>query len=378
MLTNTSVLSVRQYFKTILVTSRKMSSQLNNVIDDVIIEDVGENGRIILNRPKALNALNLSMVKKIYPVLRDWETKKKIVLLKGTGEKSFCAGGDVRAVIEANLKGDKLGQEFFKTEYATNGLIGSYKIPYISLIDGIVMGGGVGLSLHGQYRIATERTVFAMPETQIGFFPDVGGSYFLPRLEGKLGWYLALTGHRLKGSDVLKAGIATHFCNSKDINELEESLMKCSSARDIEQALRCFEMKDVPEFSLKSVLPKIDDYFSAATIEEIIIKLEMDSSKWAEETIKLLNKMSPTSLKVTLKQLELGKTMNLKECLELEYAMSVNFLNHSDFSEGVRALLIDKDQQPKWKPPSLSEVSDEIVNSHFRIPNKGSVFNSKI
>ncbi|XP_072394775.1 3-hydroxyisobutyryl-CoA hydrolase, mitochondrial [Diabrotica undecimpunctata] len=343
--------------------NRSMSSQTS----EVIVQEVNDKGVLVLNRPKALNALNLSMIETIKPVLKNWESKKSLVLIKSTGEKSFCAGGDVRAVAEAGLKGEKtLGQTFFKTEYSTNALIGSYKIPYIAFIDGIVMGGGVGLSVHGRYRIATERSLFAMPETQIGFFPDVGGSHFLPRLSGKLGWYLALTGQRLKGSDILKAGIATHICDSKDLPQLEEALLNsCTTDADIQNTLNKFSKKDIPPFSLEQVIEKIDDYFSAPSMEEIVAKLERDDSKWAQETLALLRKMSPTSLKVSLKMLELGQHYNLDDCLHMEYNMCLTFLKNNDFYEGVRALLIDKDQKPNWKPKTLEEVTTKIVDEYF-------------
>ncbi|KAJ8980748.1 hypothetical protein NQ317_013753 [Molorchus minor] len=345
----------------ILQIVRRMSTDEN----DVIIQNVGDKGILILNRPKALNALNLSMVKKIYPILKNWETEKTLVIVKGSGDKAFCAGGDVRAVVVSGLKGDKkLGQEFFRNEYMTNGLIGSYKIPYIAFTDGIVMGGGVGISIHGQYRIATERTLFAMPETQIGLFPDVGGSYFLPRLSGRLGWYLALTGHRLKGADVVKAGIATHYCETNKLKDLELSLLNCSNDQDVKTVLGKYEV-DNAEFSLSPLLDKINECFSATTVEEVLTKLERDGSKWADETRSVLLNMSPTSLKVTFRELELGKQLSLPECLQMEYRLAVNCLENKDFYEGVRALLIDKDQKPKWDPPSLSQVSAELVESHF-------------
>lgn len=338
---------------------------MSTVENDVIVQDEGDKGIIILNRPKALNSLNLSMVDKIYPALKKWESEKKLVIVKGSGGKAFCAGGDVKAIAEAAFKGNKLGHEFFKKEYTTNGLIGSYKIPYIALIDGIVMGGGVGLSVHGRYRIATEKTLFAMPETQIGLFPDVGGSYFLPRLNGQLGWYLALTGVRLKGADVYKAGIATHFTDSSKLQSLEQDLLKTSNENDISNVLAQYHIDDKAQFSLSPFMDKINSCFSASTVEEIYSRLEKDGSKWAEETIALLNKMSPTSLKITIKQLELGKKTNLYECLQMEYRMAVNCVDGHDFKEGVRALLIDKDQSPKWKPASLTEVTNEIVDKHF-------------
>ncbi|XP_018571859.1 3-hydroxyisobutyryl-CoA hydrolase, mitochondrial isoform X1 [Anoplophora glabripennis] len=349
-------------FSTIFNITRKMSSDQS----DVIIQNVRDKGVIILNRPKALNALNISMVRKIYPVLKEWEDKKTLVIVKGAGEKAFCAGGDVKSVVEAAIKGDKsVGQTFFKEEYITNGLIGAYKIPYIAFIDGIVMGGGVGLSVHGKYRIATERSLFAMPEMQIGLFPDVGGSYFLPRLSGRLGLYLALTGHRLKGADVLKAGIATHLCESNKLNELEEALLNCSNEQDIITTLNNFSKPDNADFSLTSVMEKINQCFSANSIEEILVRLEKDGSIWAENTIKLLSKMSPTSLKITFKELELGQKLNLQDCLQMEYRLAYHCLEHKDFLEGVRALLIDKDQNPKWDPPSLSEVTQDIIEKHF-------------
>ncbi|VEN60187.1 unnamed protein product [Callosobruchus maculatus] len=342
---------------------RKMSTDA----DDVLFKEIKDKGVIILNRPKALNSLNLSMVKKLHPVLTDWESKKTLVLVKGAGDKAFCAGGDVKAVISVGMKGDKqLGYDFFKHEYATNGLIGRYKIPYIAFIDGIVMGGGVGLSVHGRYRVATERTLFAMPETQIGLFPDVGGSYFLPKLPGRLGAFLALTGQRLKGSDVLKVGVATHICDSKQLPELEEQLMNCSNESDVDAVLNKFNKKDIPEFSLQSVLDKINHCFEPDSVEEIFSRLEKDGSPWSEETLKVLNKMSPTSLKVTLRQLELGKNMSLNDCLIMEYRLAANCLDHKDFYEGVRALLIDKDQNPKWDPASVKDVSEDLVKEHFR------------
>jgi len=341
-------------------SSRAMSTE-----EDVLFESVNNKGVIILNRPKALNALNLSMVNKIHPKLKLWEKEKMLVLIKGTGEKAFCAGGDVRAVVEAGLKGNRLGHEFFRNEYLLNGVIGTYGIPYIALIDGIVMGGGVGLSVHGHYRVATERTLFAMPETAIGLFPDVGGSYFLPRLGGKLGTYLALTGHRLKGVDVLKAGIATHYVESKNIGKLEKALLDCTSEHDVKEVLKQFNKRDESEFSLAPYLVQINRCFGASTVEGILEELEKDKSEWAQNTLKTLSKMSPTSLKVSFKVINVGSKLTLGECLQMEYRLAVNCLANKDFYEGVRALLIDKDQNPKWSPKNLPEVTTKMVDSYF-------------
>lgn len=211
------------------------------------------------------------------------ETKKTAVIVKGAGEKSYCAGGDVVTLVKGPKEGAK---QFFREEYTNNYLIKTLKIPYIALIDGITMGGGVGLSLPGTYRVATEKTMYAMPETAIGLFPDVGGSYFLPRLSGKLGLYLGLTGIRLRGRDVYKAGIATHYCQSGKIPELEEALIK-SDVNQLGTVLDNFCPKDSTEFSLQKHMTAINRCFSAETVEEIVLQLKKDNSDWANETLKV-------------------------------------------------------------------------------------------
>jgi len=262
----TSYLKRPTAVRVILALQRSMSSGEEN---EVILQTVANKGIITLNRPKALNALNLSMIRKIYPTMKKWEHEMSMVMIKGTGEKAFCAGGDVRAIAEAGMKGDHIGKIFFREEYTLNALIGTYTIPYVALIDGITMGGGVGLSVHGPFRVATERTIFAMPETTIGLFADVGGSHFLPRLGGKLGLYLALTGHRLKGVDCLKAGIATHFCESSKLPELEKELVNCKNPEtDVKEILdRSTKASNVDShvFSLAPHLEQIENCFSAPT-----------------------------------------------------------------------------------------------------------------
>lgn len=361
---NTSNLCKQILSRKDVIISRKMAT----TVDDVIIESIKDKGIITLNRPKVLNSLDLSMVKKILPVLMKWETEKSLVIVKGAGEKAFCAGGDVKSIAVAGLKGDKgeTGQIFFKHEYTMNGIIGTYKIPYIAFIDGICMGGGVGLSVHGQYRIATERTLFAMPETQIGLFPDVGSSYFLPRLGGKLGLYLGLTGYRLKGWDVLKAGVATHYVDSKSLPDLEKDLLTCNNDRDIDEVLKKYSKTETADFSLAPYRQKIDKIFGQPTVEGILQELEKDNTEWSQQTLKLLEKMSPTSMKVTQQLLEKGSTLSsLHDCLKMEYTVAYNTLLQKDFFEGVRALLIDKDQKPKWTPINLQDVSKEFVDQHF-------------
>lgn len=350
------------------ITTRTITTTQEKVVDDVIFEEKGDKGLIILNRPKALNSLNHSMTKKLLPVLQQWESSKKVVVIKGAGEKAFCAGGDVKVIAMALSEpgGEKVGREFFYDEYTLDHVIGTYKKPYVALISGIVMGGGVGLSVHGKYRVATETTLFAMPETAIGLFPDVGGSYFLPRLYGKLGLYLGLTGHRLKGLDVKLAGIATHFVSSSRLPELTDSLLAPGDV-DVAKILDKFdEQKLSDEFSLAKHLKQIDNCFSGDTVEEIINRLKKDNSEWAQGVIETLGKMSPTSLKVAHKSINQGKNQSLAECLKMEYNLDYNMvLKNSDFQEGIRALLIDKDQKPVWNPKTLADVTDEYVNSKF-------------
>ncbi|XP_059822856.1 3-hydroxyisobutyryl-CoA hydrolase, mitochondrial isoform X1 [Hypanus sabinus] len=369
---------------------------------EVLLTRSGCAGIITLNRPKALNALNLPMIRQIYPQLKEWEqdNETSLVIIKGAGEKAFCAGGDIRAVTEAGKVGDRLAEDFFREEYILNNAIGSCKIPYIALIDGIVMGGGVGLSVHGHFRVATEKTLFAMPETGIGLFPDVGGGYFLPRLEGKLGLFLALTGFRMKGRDVHKAGIATHFIKSEEIPALEKDLvsLRSPSKKDVADLLNSyhFKCKADDKFTLVDHMDKINRLFKTNSVEEIMENLIQDGSPFALQhledpsadrsldhpfhavvfsalttsflirTDQILKKMSPTSMKITFQQLEEGARKNLSEVLIMEYRLSQACMRGHDFYEGVRAVLIDKDQSPKWKPATLEEVTEEYLSSCFK------------
>ncbi|XP_032596681.1 3-hydroxyisobutyryl-CoA hydrolase, mitochondrial isoform X2 [Drosophila grimshawi] len=331
----------------------------------VLATESSNKGMIIINRPKALNAINLEMVRKIYKHLKKCEKSKSLMIVKGTGDKAFCAGGDVRALVDAGPTDES--KNFFREEYTMNALIGNYTIPYIALIDGITMGGGVGLSVHGKYRVATDRTLFAMPETAIGLFPDVGGSHFLPRLQGKLGLYLGLTGQRLRGGDVYYAGIATHYCDSSKIPELEAALLNCPDADEVPDLLAKFHTKPEKPFALQPLLEQINKNFGATSIEGILENLQNDGSDWAKKQLEILCKVSPTSLKVTYRQLELGSQLSLAQCLIMEYRLAVRHLEpRADFKEGVRALLIDKDQQPKWQPATLAEVTEEHLQWFFR------------
>ncbi|NXF00871.1 HIBCH protein, partial [Smithornis capensis] len=352
---------------------QKMSNQTDSTAE-VVLEKRGGAGIITLNRPKALNALNFSMIQQIYPQIKTWEQDPEtfLIIIKGAGEKAFCAGGDIRAITEAGKAGDKMTEDFFRQEYRLNNAVGTCKKPYVALIDGITMGGGVGLSVHGHFRVATEKTLFAMPETAIGLFPDVGGGYFLPRLSGRIGYYLGLTGYRLKGRDVLKAGIATHFVESEKLPALEKDLiaLKSPSKENIADLLNSYQKKSTVDQEKKFVLDehmeKINSLFSGNSMEEIVKKLKQDGSPFAIKQLETINKMSPTSLKLTLRQLREGASMSLQDVLRMEFRLSQACMRGHDFYEGVRAVLIDKDQSPRWKPPTLEEVSDEFVDNCFK------------
>uniref|UniRef100_A0A8C8S3I4 3-hydroxyisobutyryl-CoA hydrolase n=1 Tax=Pelusios castaneus TaxID=367368 RepID=A0A8C8S3I4_9SAUR len=357
----------------IILQHLSMSKHIDSAAE-VLLEKRGCAGVITMNRPKALNALNLSMIRQIYPQLKTWEKDSEtfLIIIKGAGGKAFCAGGDIRAITDAGKAGASLAQDFFREEYILNNATGTCQKPYVALIDGITMGGGVGLSVHGHFRVATERTLFAMPETAIGLFPDVGGGYFLPRLSGKIGYYLALTGFRLKGRDLLKAGIATHFVESEKLPALEEDLiaLKSPSKENVADVLNSYHMKckidQEKKFALEEHMDKINSLFSANSMEEIIQNLKQDGSPFALKQLETINKMSPTSLKLTLRQLREGASMNLQDVLTMEYRLSQACMRGHDFYEGVRAVLIDKDQVPKWKPATLEEVTDEFVDSCFK------------
>ena len=353
---------------------------------------------IELNRPKKLNSLNGSMVRKIIPRLREWEKSDmaNIILMSGAGTKAFCAGGDVAALAQQNStpEGQKASSDYFALEYQLDHLIATYSKPYIAIMDGITMGGGVGLSVHAPFRIATERTVFAMPETTIGFFPDVGGSFFLPRLDGEIGTYLALTSERLMGVQAFYAGIATHYLDSSVLTPLTTRLSELvfRDYASLQDRLKLIN-STISEFS--SSLPSPDSYeaskygnlagdlrkaidrcFSHDSIEGIIESLEAESkstkagamSEWATSTLKTIKTRSPTSLKVTLRQLQAGAEWTIGETFVKEHQLASKFMAHPDFVEGVSARLMSKPPKtPQWNPSNLSQIKAEDVGEFFSL-----------
>ncbi|KAJ3007643.1 UNVERIFIED_CONTAM: hypothetical protein HDU68_003415 [Siphonaria sp. JEL0065] len=337
---------------------------------------------LLLNRPHALNALNLNMINLITPQLKVWDESdhtKVILLTSVEGCRSFCAGGDVKAMMRARSQAPAdlaFAMKFMESEYRLNHLIGTLTKPYISLMNGIAMGGGIGISVHAPFRIATENTLFAMPETSIGLFPDVGGSFFLPRLDGELGTFLGLTGHRLQGVEVFLAGIASHYMPAKRIPALLEALTGIETDEFVE-INRVLEKYAEPlnqdvwrNWSLGGdVAGAINRCFKHDTIEEIVEALENENSEWSKKTLKELSSVSPTSLKVTLQQLRRGRKLDFSSCFRMEYRMVQGFLQTSDFFEGVTARLIDK-RTPNWIPPfsQLKNINADEIEARFFAP----------
>ena len=343
---------------------------------EILYERRGAVALVTLNRPKALNALTTAMCRELDARLAAWAGDPEVaaVIVKGAGERAFCAGGDV-VVIYNSGRGDRVAAaEFFQAEYRLDRRIFHYPKPYIALIDGIVMGGGVGVSVHGSHRVATGRTLFAMPETGIGLFPDVGGSYFLPRLPGALGMYLGLTGQRIEAADCLYSGIATHYLESARQTELEPALAEADWSGDAKAAAgRVISnlAADPGAAALAARRAVIDRCFAKGSVEEILVALAAESSDWAEHTGKGLLTRSPTSLKVTFRQLREGAKLDFDAAMIMEYRLSQACVAGHDFIEGVRAAVIDKDRNPVWQPATLAEVDEETVARHFAPPADG-------
>ncbi|MFE9445281.1 enoyl-CoA hydratase/isomerase family protein [Streptomyces sp. NPDC006602] len=312
-------------------------------------------GRILVNRPKALNALTTGMVAAIDRALAGWEhIPLSAVVLASTSAKAFCAGGDIRTIREHSLAGDaEASERFFASEYRLNARIAEYPVPIVSLIDGLCMGGGLGLSVHGMFRVVTERAVLAMPETGIGFFPDVGAGYFLPRLPGAIGMYLGLTGHRLDAADALYAGLATHFVPADGLEAVGEALTD-NPGDPVDVVLnRLAGRSPVAESRLAEVRGDVDWAFGAPTLGEIEKRLRHLDTPWAAAALAALESASPQSLEITHALLARGRQRTLRECLDAELALTRTTIRTSDFLEGVRAALVDKDRTPNWRRASL-------------------------
>lgn len=351
--------------------------------DEIKFSTDGGLATVEMTRPKALNALTHGMVNEMAAKLEDWEHDDAIgaVVIKGEGEKAFCAGGDVRAVWksvkeENGGKPSDLSRAFFFDEYRLNHQIHAFSKPFVALLDGVTMGGGVGVSIHGSHRIATDRLMFAMPETAIGLFPDVGGGWFLPRLPGESGTYLALTGARLDAAGACALGIATHYVPSTRLEGFEAQLASAMAAgaagrqavNDVLERLAEPAGAD-PLASHRGV---IDTCFKPNTVEEIIDALSAEGSDFAMAARDNLLSKSPTSMKISLELMRRGReASNLADVLRMEYRLSQACMAGHDYYEGIRAVLVDKDHNPIWHPATLAEVGDDLVAAHFSAPAQG-------
>jgi len=338
---------------------------------EILFEVRGQIGLATINRPKALNAINADMCLALRLQLADWADDDAItaVVIQGEGDRAFCAGGDVVSLYKSGLAykgGDKTSLEwrrFFFEEYRMNTAVAEFPKPCIALLDGITMGGGVGISVHGSHRVATERTMLAMPETGLGLIPDVGGGWFMPRLEGEVGRYLALTGDRLSAAETCDLGITQKYVRSEKLDDLIDALAEGSG--DIDGTIASFS-EDPGISKLGPHRAAIDTIFSGESVEEILAALEGDGSEWAMTWHGRLLKKSPTSMKVTFRQMREGRAFKeFRENMKMEYRIVNHIINGNDFFEGVRAILLDKDNNPSWMPATLTEVSDAEVARHF-------------
>jgi len=329
--------------------------------------NAGALGVIILNRPRVLNALSMGMCQAISKNLNAWaeDNAIKAVLIKSAEGRAFCAGGDIRALFTNYEKGDAV--EFFKQEYAMNQQIFHYKKPFIALMDGIVMGGGAGISLHGSHPVATERLMFAMPETGIGFFPDVGASDFLVSIPNNIGLYLALTGNIIGAHDLCHFGLVNHVIPSAHLDQLEQALGESKQLDHDSVTAVLEELSHVTgESDITEEFEHCQLAFNESSVERIIKFLHAIGNEWSNNTANMLLGRCPTSLKVTLMLLNRAKSMaTFDERIAQDFVVCQHFLQHHDFKEGVRATIIDKDNRPKWNPARLQEVTDAMVQQFF-------------
>ena len=332
-------------------------------------------GHLTLNRPAGLNAVNLEMVRLLDQQLRAWAVDPAIhaVVLRANGEKAFCAGGDIRSLYDSFKRGDTEHETFFEEEYALDQYIHAYPKPLLALMDGFVLGGGMGLVQGAALRVITERGRMGMPEVGIGYFPDVGGSYFLSRLPGELGTYMGVTGLPIRAADALHAGLADWCISHEQIAELDRCLDHMSWSIHPQEALRTLVAtlgtNRLPGSELKALHQAIDEHFGQHDVAAIRASLAAETrsefSDWAEETLKVLDSRSPLAMCVTREMLRRGRNLPLAECFALELHLDRQWFAQGDIMEGVRALIIDKDKSPRWNPPTLAEVTPERVQAFF-------------
>jgi enoyl-CoA hydratase/carnithine racemase len=335
--------------------------------NDVIVRARGALRRLTLDRPKALNAVTLGMAVTMTKRMRAWAADAAVgaVMLDGAGERGFCAGGDIRAIYDAAKSGDPLPQEFWAVEYHLNVMIARYRKPVIAIMDGVVMGGGIGLAGHAAHRVVTERSMVAMPEVGIGFFPDIGASFPLARAPGFTGTYLALTGERMNAADAIYAGLADIHIPSAKLAAIPDALADCRTADAVRERLAAFSTPPAPG-KLEAARAWVDACFGADTVEEIFARLGANKAETAQAALATMRKASPTSLKITLRNMrDAAKFKRVEDCFIQDYRIALACVRGHDMIEGIRATIVDKDRNPAWRPDTLEKVTPEIVARHF-------------
>ena len=329
----------------------------------ILFEKRGALGLITLNRPKALNALTHGMCLGMLRTLAEWASDSDIgaVAIRGSGPRAFCAGGDVRAMAESSRDKTQIAANFLRDEYRLNALIGAYPKPYVALTHGVVMGGGAGVSVHGRYCLGDGDLAFAMPETGIGFVPDIGSSYFLSRCGGELGLYLALTGTRIGLGDALALGLFTHHVAAADHDSILAGLAEGRAAQSVIAGFA----RPAPLAPLAPRHASINTAFAALSVEAVLERLDRDGAQFAADTARLIRTRSPLSLKLALRLLREAKALSRNACLEMEYRVASRLVMEHDFREGVRAQLLDKDGKPRWQPDMLAAIKEADIAEYF-------------
>ncbi|VVP75860.1 Carnitinyl-CoA dehydratase [Pseudomonas fluorescens] len=355
--------------------SSKGAQFMDALQNEVLAEVRNHIGHLTLNRPAGLNALTLDMVRNLHRQLDAWAQDPQVhaVVLRGAGEKAFCAGGDIRSLHDSFKSGDTLHEDFFVEEYALDLAIHHYRKPVLALMDGFVLGGGMGLVQGADLRVVTEKSRLAMPEVGIGYFPDVGGSYFLPRIPGELGIYLGVSGVQIRAADALYCGLADWYIESAKLGTLDEKLDQLewhdTPLKDLQGLLATLARQHLPDAPLATLRPAIDHFFAQPDVPSIVKQLRQvavaDSHEWAVTTADLLETRSPLAMAVTLEMLRRGRELPLEQCFALELHLDRQWFERGDLIEGVRALLIDKDKTPRWNPPTLEALDAEHVASFF-------------
>jgi len=360
------------------MTAQVVSAQSSGqepAYDAVLSEVRNHIGHITLNRPQGLNAIDLDMVRQLQQQLDHWANDDKVyaVVLRGSGEKAFCAGGDIRALYDSYKNNLQHHQQFFVEEYALDLTLHQYRKPVVALMDGFVLGGGMGLAQGVDLRVVTERSRLAMPEVAIGYFPDVGGSYFLPRVQGELGIYLGVTGVQIQAADALYCGLADWYLQRARLDDLDRQFDNLKWAltplKDLQGALAKVAVQQLPDPPLEKLRPAIDHFFALPDIPSIIEQLlevtVVDTHRWAVDTANLMKTRSPLAMAVTLELLRRGRHLPLESCFSLELHLDRQWFERGDLIEGVRALIVDKDKKPQWSPSSVQALNPEHVASFF-------------